>query len=122
MLQEDIYYSLDMLQRTGLVETKWRMPEQGNTPQIEYHTSYSKLRADFQCSISDICDLIRIAITDDEMLRDVADAMEFEVRNGNSSVQNLSRTLNQSPTFLRGIAKRSQNLLVKGHRFELAKR
>jgi len=51
MLQEDIYYSLDMLQRTGLVETKWRMPEQGNTPQIEYHTSYSKLRADFQCSI-----------------------------------------------------------------------
>jgi predicted DNA-binding ArsR family transcriptional regulator len=111
-----------MLQKTGLVETKWRMPEQGNTPQIEYHTSYSKLRADFQCSITDMCDLIRIAITDDETLRDVADTMEFEVRNGNSSVQNLSRTLNQSPTFLRGIAKRSHSLVVKGHRFELAKR
>jgi predicted DNA-binding ArsR family transcriptional regulator len=122
MLQEEIYHSLDMLQKTGLVETKWRMPEQGNTPQIEYHTSYSKLRADFQCSITDMCDLIRIAITDDETLRDVADTMEFEVRNGNSSVQNLSRTLNQSPTFLRGIAKRSHSLVVKGHRFELAKR
>jgi predicted DNA-binding ArsR family transcriptional regulator len=122
MLQEDIYYSLDMLKKTGLVESKWRMPEPGHTPQVEYHTCYSKLRADFQCSISDICDLIRIAITDDEALRDVADAMEFEVKNGNSSVQNLSRTLNQSPTFLRGIAKRSQNLVVKGHRFELSKR
>ena len=37
-------------------------------------------------------------------------------------VQNLSRTLNQSPTFLRGIAERSHSLVVKGHRFELAKR
>ncbi len=121
LLEGDIYYSLDMLKKTGLVESKWRMPEPGHTPQVEYHTCYSKLRADFQCSISDICDLIRIAITDDEALRDVADAMEFEVKNGNSSVQNLSRTLNQSPTFLRGIAKRSQNLVVKGHRFELSK-
>lgn len=122
LLNEEIYYSLDMLKKTGLVESKWRMPEPGNTPQIEYHTSYSKLRADFQCSISDICDLIRIAITDDEALREIADAMESEVKNGNSSVQNLSRTLKHSPTFLRGIAKRSQNLVVKGHRFELAKR
>jgi predicted DNA-binding ArsR family transcriptional regulator len=122
MLKEDIYYSLDMLKKTGLVESKWRMPEPGNTPQVEYHTCYSKLRADFQCSISDMCDLIRIAITDDEALRDVADTMECEVKNGNSSVQNLSRTLNQSPTFLRGIAKRSQNLVVKGHRFELSKK
>jgi predicted DNA-binding ArsR family transcriptional regulator len=121
MLHEDIYYSLDVLKKTGLVESKWRMPEPGHTPQMEYHTCYSRLRADFQVSISDISDLIRIAITEDETLRDVADAMELEVKNGNSSVQSLSRTLNQSPTFLRGIAKRSRNLVVKGHRFELSK-
>ena len=122
MCQEDIFCSLDMLKKTGLVESKWRMPKPGHNPQIEYHTCYSKLRADFQCSIADLCDLIRISITDDEALRDVADAMECEVKNGNCSVQNLSRTLNQSPTFLRGIAKRSQHLVVKGHRFELSKR
>ncbi|MDD1726068.1 MAG: ArsR family transcriptional regulator, partial [Euryarchaeota archaeon] len=95
MLQEDIYNSLEMLKKIGLIESKWRMPEPGHTPQIEYHTCYSKLRADFQCSISDMSDLIRIAITDDEALRNVADAMECEVKNGNCSVQNLSRTLNQ---------------------------
>ncbi len=122
LLNEDINGSIDMLKKTGLVESKWRMPEPGKTPQIEYHSSYARLRADFQCSISDVCDLIRIAISDDEMLRDIADAMEVEVKNGNSSVQNLSRTLKQSPTFLRGIAKRSENLVVKGHRFELVRK
>ena len=29
MLQEEIYYSLDMLQKTGLVETKWACPSKG---------------------------------------------------------------------------------------------
>src|SRR5665811_749253 len=49
ILQEDIYNSLEILKKIGLIESKWRMPEPGHTPQIEYHTCYSKLRADFQC-------------------------------------------------------------------------
>lgn len=122
LLNAEIDGSLEMLKKGGLIETKWRMPEPGKTPEVEYHSSYSKFRADFQCSISDMCDVIRIATSDDEKLREIADIMEDEVRSGNISLQNLSRTLKQSPIFLRGIAKRSQNIVVKGHRFELMRK
>lgn len=47
--------------------------------------------------------------------------MEKEIEGGNASLVNLSRIFERSPTFLKGVAKRSHNLVVKGQRLEIVR-
>jgi len=37
----------------------------------EYRTTYNRFRASFQCSMSDIGDLLHIAVSNDESLREM---------------------------------------------------
>ena len=117
----DIKPSLDILRKSGLIESQWRMPEPGKTPDKEYTISYSKIHANFQCSIQDLSDLIMITFKSDGELTDLIEAIEAEVAKGNRSMTGLSRALNMSSTVIRGVARRSHRLIVKGQRLELAK-
>lgn len=113
--------SLDALKQGGLIESRWRMPEPGNPPVLEYRTSYSEVRANFQCTMKELSDIIMIAFSMDEDLRKLAEDMEKEVDKGNSSLINLSRIFNKSPMFLKGVAKRTNYIAVKGQRLEIVK-
>jgi predicted DNA-binding ArsR family transcriptional regulator len=118
MLNFEVGESLTILKKSGLIESKWRMPEPGKTPTKEFHTSYSKIQVNFQCSIEDLADLLMITFTCDDDIRNTMELIETEVVNGNQSMTGLSRVVGTSPLYLRGIARRSNKLLVKGQRIE----
>ncbi len=112
--------SLDILKKSGLVESKWRMPQPGKKPEKEYHSSYSRVQVNFQCSIEDLADLIMITFKSDSEIRSYVDIIEKEVVGGNQSMNGLQRVIDKSIMFIRGVARRSPILTVKGQRIELA--
>jgi predicted DNA-binding ArsR family transcriptional regulator len=116
---KDVSKSLDALKQGGLIESRWRMPAPGEAPVLEYKTSYNEVRTNFQCTMKELSELIMIAFSMDESLRKLAGQMEKEIESGNASLVNLSRIFERSPTFLKGVAKRSHNLVVKGQRLEI---
>ncbi len=105
---------ITILKKGNLVEEQWRMPEPGNKPEKEFRATYSKFRANFQCGMSDLSDLLYLSISNDESLRTMVEAVEAELASGNISINDLARKYNVSPVFIRGIAKRSQRMDVKG--------
>jgi predicted DNA-binding ArsR family transcriptional regulator len=118
----DIKESLDILQKGGLLETKWRMPEPGKTPDKEYHSSYSSVRANFQCSLADLGDVVMIMFMDSREVQKIANRISKEIESGNHSLGGLSRALGLNPTFIKGIAHRTSRFVVKGQRVELLKK
>ncbi|MCD1294716.1 ArsR family transcriptional regulator [Methanocella sp. CWC-04] len=118
---KDVIKSLDALRQGGLIENRWRMPEPGASPVMEYRTSYSEVRTNFQCTMKELSDIIMIAFSMDESLRKLSEEMEVEVLKGNASLLNLVRTFDKSPMFLKAVAKRSNRIVVKGQRFEVIK-
>jgi predicted DNA-binding ArsR family transcriptional regulator len=117
-LDIDVHESLKILKSCGLIESKWRLPEPRKTPEKEYHTSYSKIQVNFQCSVEDLSDLLMITFSRDDDISKMIEQIESEVVNGNQSMTGLSRVIGASPLFLRGVARRSDNLAVKGQRIE----
>jgi predicted DNA-binding ArsR family transcriptional regulator len=118
---KDVSRSLDVLRQGGLIESRWRMPAPGEAPVLEYRTSYNEVRVNFQCTMKELSEIIMIAFSMDESLRKLAEEMEREIEGGNASLVNLSRVFDRSPTFLKGVAKRSRNIVVKGQRLEIVK-
>lgn len=112
--------SLDILKKSGLVESKWRMPQPGKKPDKEYHSSYSRVHVNFQCTVEDLSDLIMITFKSDNEIRNYLEMIEKEVTGGNQSMNGLQRVVDKSIMFIRGVAKRSPLLTVKGQRIELA--
>lgn len=112
--------SVDLLRKSGLVETKWRVPAPGMTPEKEYHSTYSRVQANFWASMEDMSELIRLTFMSEEELRGVIENLRKQVVSGNTSLSNLSRELGYSQIFIRGVAKRSQGLNVRGQRVELS--
>lgn len=111
--------SLDILKKSGFVESKWRMPEPGKKPIKEYHSSYSRVHVNFQCSIEDLSDLIMITFKNDSEIRDDIKEIEAEVKKGNQSMNGLQRSMDKNIMLIRGLARRSSILNVKGQRIEL---
>ncbi|AFC99023.1 Uncharacterized protein conserved in archaea [Methanocella conradii HZ254] len=118
---KDVSRSLDVLKQGGLIESRWRMPAPGEAPVLEYRTSYNEVRVNFQCTMKELSEIIMIAFSMDEGLRKLAEQMEKEIEGGNASLVNLSRVFDKSPTFLKGVAKRSRNIVVKGQRLEIVR-
>ncbi|NYT06252.1 MAG: ArsR family transcriptional regulator [Methanomicrobiales archaeon] len=105
---------LAILKKGNLIEEQWRMPKPGEKPSKEYKTTYSKFRANFQCSMSDLSDLLHISISSDETLRGLVDDVINEVVAGSTSINDLARKFNVSPVFIKGLAKRMPQLDVRG--------
>jgi predicted DNA-binding ArsR family transcriptional regulator len=118
--ERNVRRSLELLRKSGLVETKWRVPEPGASPEKEYHSTYARVQASFGSSMEDLAELIRLTFMSEEELRDVIDRLRDNVSRGNTSLSNLSRELGLSQVFLRGVAKRADGLVVRGQRIEPA--
>lgn len=117
--ESSVHRSVALLRKSGLVETKWRVPESGASPEKEYHSTYSRVQASFGASMEDLSELIRLTFMSDEELRTVTEKLQKMVGAGNTSLSNLSRELGLSQMFIRGAAKRAEGLAVRGQRIEL---
>lgn len=111
---DSIPVCLQVLKKGNLVEEQWRMPKPGEKPQKEYRGTYNKFRANFQCNLQDLTDILYISLSNDENLRDVVGRIEAELGNGNTSIGDLARKFGVSPVFIKGLAKRIPELDVKG--------
>lgn len=111
--------SLQILKKAGLLESQWRVPEVGKKPSKEFHTSYSKVQVNFQCSFEDLSDIIMLTFKPYEEVHDVIDELEKQVAEGNTSMSNLTRSLNKNPFYICAVARRSENLSVMGQRLKL---
>jgi predicted DNA-binding ArsR family transcriptional regulator len=105
---------LQLLKKGNLVEEQWRMPKPGAKPVKEFRATYNKFRANFQCNLSDLSDLIYLSLSNDESLRQIVERIEGELGSGNSSINDLSRKMGVSPIFIKGLAKRIPYMDVKG--------
>ena len=105
---------LQILKKGNLVEEQWRMPNPGAKPQKEFRATYNKFRANFQCNLSDLSDILYISLSNDENLRNVVEQIVVELGKGNNSINDLSRKFSVSPIFIKGLAKRITYLDVKG--------
>ena len=105
---------LQVLKKGNLVEEQWRMPKPGEKPQREFRATYNKFRANFQCNLQDLSDILYISLSNDENLRAIVGQIEAELGNGNTSISDLSRKFGVSPVFIKGLAKRIPHLDVKG--------
>jgi predicted DNA-binding ArsR family transcriptional regulator len=105
---------IQVLKKGNLVEEQWRMPKPGEKPIKEYRGTYNKFRANFQCNLQDLTDILYISLSNDENLREVVGKIEAEMGNGNTSIGDLSRKFGVSPVFIKGLAKRIPELDVKG--------
>jgi predicted DNA-binding ArsR family transcriptional regulator len=114
MKDADVSQCITILKKGNLIEEQWRMPEPGQRPVREFRATYNKFRANFQCNFSDLSDLIYISVSNDENLRLMVEKIEDELRNGNSSINDMARKFNVSPVFIKGLAKRIPHLDVKG--------
>lgn len=110
--------SLALLRKSGLIETKWRVPEPGASPEKEYHSTYSRVQANFGATMEDISELISLTFMSEQELRPITERLQMMVRAGNNSLSNLSRELGYSQVFIRGVAKRAEGLTVRGQRIE----
>ncbi len=113
-----VHRSVALLRKSGLIETKWRVPEPGASPEKEYHSTYSRVQANFGASMEDLSELISLTFMSDEDLRMVTEKLQKMVNGGNNSLSNLSRELGLSQIFIRGVAKRAEGLAVRGQRIE----
>jgi len=111
---ESVPLCIQILKKGNLVEEQWRMPKPGKTPQREFRGTYNKFRANFQCNLQDLSDILYISLSNDENLREIVGQIEAEMGNGNTSISDLSRKFGVSPVFIKGLAKRIPQLDVKG--------
>lgn len=119
MLGTDVTHSINVLKKSGLIESQWHMPEPGKTPEKEYRTSYSKVQTNFQCSFEDMSDIIMLTFMPYEEVKDSIEELERLVEQGNNSMSSLTRALNKSPLYIRAVARRSDNLTVMGQRLKM---
>jgi predicted DNA-binding ArsR family transcriptional regulator len=113
---------ITILKKGNLIEEQWRMPEPGQRPVREFKATYNKFRANFQCNFADLSDLIYISVSNDENLRVMVEKIEEELKNGNSSINDMARKFCVSPVFIKGLAKRIPHLDVKGQGLVLLER
>ena len=116
--ETNVHRSVALLRKSGLIETKWRVPEAGASPEKEYHSTYSRVQASFGATMEDLSELISLTFMSDEELRTVTEKLKKMVNGGNNSLSNLSRELGLSQIFIRGVAKRAEGLAVRGQRIE----
>jgi len=110
----DVSTCIQILKKGNLVEEQWRMPKRGEKPCREYRATYNKFRANFQCNLADLSDILYLSLSKDENLRNLVDQIEGELTNGSSSINDLSRKFGVSQVFIKGLAKRIPHLDVKG--------
>lgn len=111
---DSVAVCLQILKKGNLIEEQWRMPKRGEKPRKEYRATYNKFRANFQCNLQDLSDILYLSLSNDENLRDLVDQIEGELSGGSSSINDLSRKFGVSAVFIKGLAKRIPHLDVKG--------
>ncbi|BDC35913.1 ArsR family transcriptional regulator [Candidatus Methanoliparum sp. LAM-1] len=114
IIRMDINKSIELLKAGHLISGRWRTPERGEKPEMEYTAIYSKIKADFQSNFSDLAEIIDIAIMDDETFEEYETKVIKKISKNKKSVNEICRELDYPLYFLKGLLKRSLLLDLRG--------
>ncbi len=111
--------SVKLFKSAGLVKSNWGRGENG--PVKEYATSYSDFRANFDCSIEDIAELVTISLESEAVLDNREGRIREHLREngGRMRMDDISDDLSISSIGVRAIVKRSEDLRFHGNKGEL---
>ncbi|MBO4302720.1 ArsR family transcriptional regulator [Methanosarcinaceae archaeon] len=115
----ETHNSLINLKKAGLLESKWRIPEEGRDPVKEFRTSYTDVQVNFHCTFEDLSDIIMLAFKPYEEVKDTIENLQKLVAEGNTSMSKLTRELNMNSSHICSIARRSDTISVMGQRLKL---
>lgn len=111
--------SIQLFKSAGLVKSNWGMGKEG--PVKEYTTSYSDFRASFDCSISDIAELVALSLESETVLDNREDMIrDYLSGNGKRArLEKIAEDLTLSHIGVRALVKRSEDLRFHGNKVEL---
>jgi len=116
---EDFESSVKLFKSAGLVKSSWATGETG--PVKEFTTSYSDFRANFDCSIEDIAELVTISLENEAVLDNREDLIRDHLQDNGERMrmEDISTALSISDIGVRAIVKRSEDLRFHGNKVEL---
>jgi predicted DNA-binding ArsR family transcriptional regulator len=115
----DVTDSIRMLKKIGLIEDKWRTIEPGQLPSKEYCVSYSDVQVSFKCGFNDLSDILMLSFKPYVEIEDDVVRIKKAISDGNQSMSGLVRTLQMNYSYIRAIARRSDELAVMGQRIRI---
>ncbi|OKY77592.1 MAG: ArsR family transcriptional regulator [Candidatus Methanohalarchaeum thermophilum] len=113
---EDAEEAIEILNSIGLVKSSWGM--NGGSPQKLYETSYSKFRANFECELKDIAEILRISINANDYIKNEGRKLLEIVEDGPENISEVSEKLDIKEVLLRAIIRRHQGLKIKGNKLK----
>ncbi|MFP4558901.1 MAG: ArsR family transcriptional regulator [Archaeoglobaceae archaeon] len=113
--------ALKVLKHAGMLEAKWRMPsEPSEKPRKEYHVSYTHLSASLYTPLKDINTILEIISMPDDEFEEAVEKIIGEIKAGKKSVPYISKDLSIDSLYIRAVAKKSLDLVLKGQHIEIA--
>ncbi|MCX8173862.1 MAG: ArsR family transcriptional regulator [Thermoplasmata archaeon] len=109
---------LKFFEKLKLIETRWQTTKEGKTEKA-YHTYYSAFSINCSAPIKEMIDVIYVAGMSDAEFRKWEEKVIVLVGASGMFAGDVAEKLNVSPTFLKGLVRRSLKLDYKGHRIEL---
>ena len=107
---------LKYLEKIKFIESQWTNTPKG--PKKIYHNYYDSIQIDVILPTSETCEVLYVASMSDEEVDNYSAKIEELLNSGIQYVGEIQTKLGVSLTFLRGIIKRSKNLVLKGMKVE----
>lgn len=112
--------ALKLFEKMKLVETRWQPQESepSSAPEKAYHAYYSSFNINASCPITEISDVLAVAVMSENQFRKYEKDIHDSVGSDGKFVGDIAEDLKLSPTMLKSIIKRSAKLEYRGHRVE----
>ncbi len=115
---EEALHGLELLKSIGLVKSDWTMGQDG--PVKEYTSSYSKFRANFECNLEDIVEILRLSMSEEDRLLGNGEKETFlKACEQEKTISEISKETGIKEVLVRAVAKRSNNVFIKGNKVKL---
>lgn len=109
---------LELLKSIGLVKSSWKMGSNG--PVKEYTSSYSKFRANFECNLDDIVQILRLSTCEENSLLDNGKKEVFlEACEEEKTISEISQETGIKEVLVRAVAKKSDSVFIKGNKIKV---
>ncbi len=107
---------LKYLEKIKFIESQWTNTPKG--PKKIYHNYYDSIQIDVILPTSETGEVLFVAAMKDEEIDAYEAKVEELLNSGIQYIGEIQNRMGVSPTFLRGIIKRSKNLVIKGMKVE----
>ena len=107
-------------EKMKLVRTKWLPTDKG--PMKAYKTFYKSFHIDVTIPVLELTEVLQAATMSEENFKSIESKIIDQIQEGENFFGTIATNLNCSPTFLKGVVKRSPLLEYRGHRIELSEK